>query len=672
MTTFTNDLKSRIDRFRLPNTPIESLYPIFEAVNNAFDAINDKYQEKAKNLGKIEIKIDVGGLLGRIASVTDNGIGLDSKNFEAYQRLDTPNKIEIGGKGVGRLYWLQAFKESRVESIYRDEDNKMLFKRSFTNTLNVDTFFKDMENNIVNGQVETGTTIYFNQFRENKYREKFPKKEETIVKQFVTHFLPRIISPQCPKILLSCGGQNYNLYKIFNDCVVDKKNEQIEVDQEFGEIQIQMLKLKNNLRTSKQYAYLIANGRTVQSSEIDKLIGFKVGDNKELLFNVCISGEYFDRYVTQDRTSFALTEQQSKEIRDIVKKVCEHAKKEFLKEEVQRHEEERLRIVNEIIKDYPSVNFDTPKKLLEETSWNNLEPDQMYGELSRKVYRRHEKNKTRIKKVLDSIRSERRFDRDFDKDFDRISAQIKQEEKNSLTEYIVRRKAIIDIMQEMLNIHPIEKITGEDKDYILEKSLHKFLCPMGADSSGEIKNTEHNLWVIDERLTFAKFICSDKEMQSISIEDNSSNKPDLIIFDQKFTMKNDTHAAKILIVEFKRPGREKYELKDDPDTQFRKYIDDLYNKTINKDITGRPLTIDKNTIIYCYVIADILGQMEDFTRKWSNINNGPNMGSGKILRLGGDYINVTLELIQWDELLDNAKERHQAFFEKLGIAGSEN
>ncbi|MDR2341512.1 MAG: hypothetical protein LBD84_00520 [Campylobacteraceae bacterium] len=35
--------------------------------------------------------------------MVDNGLGFNEKNFKAFEELDTLNKIDKGGKGIGRL-----------------------------------------------------------------------------------------------------------------------------------------------------------------------------------------------------------------------------------------------------------------------------------------------------------------------------------------------------------------------------------------------------------------------------------------------------------------------------------------------------------------------------------------------------------------------------------------
>ena len=62
-------------------------------------------------------------------TVQDNGSGLNTKNWDAFKTTDTDNKISIGGKGVGRLLWLDCFESIKIASVYKDGDQYM--RRTF-------------------------------------------------------------------------------------------------------------------------------------------------------------------------------------------------------------------------------------------------------------------------------------------------------------------------------------------------------------------------------------------------------------------------------------------------------------------------------------------------------------------------------------------------------------
>ena len=66
------------------------------------------------------------------------------------------------------------------------------------------------------------------------------------------------------------------------------------------------------------------------------------------------------------------------------------------------------------------------------------------------------------------------------------------------------------------------------------------------------------LWIVDERLTFARYFSSDVGFSKLSQEFESDERPDVLIFDYVHGLRSAAGASKVLLVEFKRPGRTSY------------------------------------------------------------------------------------------------------------------
>jgi hypothetical protein len=96
------------------------MQPLFEAISNAIHSVQSRFGETVSALGKIEITVNTNRNKDQVwATVEDNGLGLDEKNWDAFTETDTGNKISIGGKGVGRLLWLDCFQNVSVASTYK-------------------------------------------------------------------------------------------------------------------------------------------------------------------------------------------------------------------------------------------------------------------------------------------------------------------------------------------------------------------------------------------------------------------------------------------------------------------------------------------------------------------------------------------------------------------------
>src|SRR5687768_14572507 len=164
----------------------------------------------------------------------------------------------------------------------------------------------------------------------------------------------------------------------------------------------------------------------------------------------------------------------------------------------------------------------------------------------------------------------------------------------------------------------------------------------------------HDLWIVDERLTFAQYFSSDLSFEELAANFKGKDRPDLLIFDRVHGLRETKDASKVLLVEFKRPGRTNYDDNEDPFYQVQRYVMQLL-KGGRVDIDGRPIHLNKNTVFYCYIVADRVGKMEEWTFSWSPTVDG----RGRIY-LPRDGFNGSIELIEWDSLLSDARDRHRA------------
>lgn len=118
------NLRGQIRQTQLPKW--KALLPLFEAVMNSFQAIQD-----AKSARRHPVTIVVErdeDLLGEdIAAVVGfeirhTGIGFTDENFDSFNTAYSEHKYERGGKGLGRFMWLKAFQTVRVRTTFQAQD----------------------------------------------------------------------------------------------------------------------------------------------------------------------------------------------------------------------------------------------------------------------------------------------------------------------------------------------------------------------------------------------------------------------------------------------------------------------------------------------------------------------------------------------------------------------
>jgi len=120
----------------------EALLPLFEAIVNSIEAIEERGNSSKGQITVSLIRNNQQALPGMDIDeaqkyiigfeIGDNGIGFDDKNYNSFQTAETTYKMEKGGKGVGRFFWLKAFDKVEIESVYSKDADRYLRKIEFT------------------------------------------------------------------------------------------------------------------------------------------------------------------------------------------------------------------------------------------------------------------------------------------------------------------------------------------------------------------------------------------------------------------------------------------------------------------------------------------------------------------------------------------------------------
>jgi hypothetical protein len=124
---------------------------------------------------------------------------------------------------------------------------------------------------------------------------------------------------------------------------------------------------------------------------------------------------------------------------------------------------------------------------------------------------------------------------------------------------------------------------------------------------------------------------------------------------------------KVMIVEFKRPGRTQCKkVEDQVELQITKYLRQLKNGQIEA-FNRQTVRVARDCIFYCYVVADIRGDLKDQLDAWSTTANG----EGRIGSLDNEFKGSTIEVIQWQDLVNDAWARNVATLHAAGLRRSQ-
>ena len=243
---------------------------------------------------------------------------------------------------------------------------------------------------------------------------------------------------------------------------------------------------------------------------------------------------------------------------------------------------------------------------------------------------------------------------DYEHEFAECTRKLVDINKASLAEYIAHRKAVLQLFEASLKKRPDEK-------YELEKFLHELIFPVRATSE-DVSYEAHNLWLIDERLTYSQYLASD-----ISLGASAGKKrPDLLLLDHPVLVSDEDGPGhtfeSISIFELKRPMRDNYDGKDNPIDQLQEYAEKIKEGNAI-DATGRPIRVNENTRIYLYAVCDVPASLEKIMRR-RNFKQTPD-GLGWHVYV--DDLNASIEVLPYDKILADSKMRSRVFFEKLGL-----
>lgn len=215
------NIKGLVDRLELSQA--KAMMPLFEAISNAIDAI-----EEHKN-GFINHSISIrliashdlahqGGdelLIFDGFELTDDGVGFDDENLASFKEAHTLSKVKVGGKGVGRFTYLKVFSNVHIRSVFLRQNENLLreFDFSIVDELKgSDTVLQVSES--------CGTSILMNGM-EAKFKGGWPHDPAIIAERILAHFLIRFAARSCPAMVLeSPGHAPIDLHKLFQATVL--------------------------------------------------------------------------------------------------------------------------------------------------------------------------------------------------------------------------------------------------------------------------------------------------------------------------------------------------------------------------------------------------------------------------------------------------------------------
>ncbi|NTS41640.1 hypothetical protein HRG84_12050 [Flavisolibacter sp. BT320] len=662
------DLLGKIKEKRLSYN--NTLLPLFEAVVNSIQAIEDG---SASRPGLISIEIirvpqtnlefNEVTLISRPPVldfiIRDNGIGFTDENYESFYFAHSTYKQNRGGKGIGRIIWLRAFNVVEIESVYPVNGTYQHRRFQFLPTrdgVEKHELIKDL-----------AKQKRFTEVRLKGLKSDFQKwcntDAEDIAFKIIEHCFIYFIQKDCPRISIIDGENELVVNDLFHLYTKDKVNSK----------KIKVKKLKFDVKLVKLYGrkadnkiHYCAHTREVQndkiSLEIPELDTFYTDENGEKYsLAAYVTGDYLNTNVNEERTeiNFIKTNDMYPDeitISELREAVCEVIRKEFSKL-IESLSENRQSKIKRFISEHPRY-----RQLLKyKPNEVNKIPSSFDGEkLELELFKILQKLELEVKSEADDLlKGLDKFDNqaDFKKRYSDYYKKIIDVGNAKLSEYIVYRKVVLDILEKQLQ-------KTDNGKFVPEASIHKLVFPLKKESD-DIGYDEHNLWIIDERLAFHKYLASDKTFKQLDeLESISDDRADLIVFNKPFAFSdNEKPYSSIVLVEFKRPMRDDYDDEENPITQVNRYARHIIEGKIT-DKNGRQFDIREKTPIYAYIICDLTPKLRLFAKDAAYKELPDNDGFFNY----NDNYSMYVEIISFDKLVRDSKHRNKVLFEKLNLS----
>ncbi|KAA9349720.1 ATP-binding protein [Larkinella humicola] len=659
------DLENWIRSIKLKES--QFLFPLYEVVINAIQAIH----ERNTNEGRIDIFIrrklinqltiigsddSLGEIIG--FEVIDNGVGFNEENRNSFGIAYTGHKAKLGCKGIGRFLSLAMFNRIEVDSTYLGPNILHFQRRSF----HFDAINKIHKENVI----DTKDREYKTLVKLIGIRDQFKKTTHasTIANNLLHHCLIYFISGNQPFISIIDESVNelIELNSLFYDSFkIEDNEENVKIKNETFRINY----VKNYIKVGSAHKiHYCGDSREVDTEGLSRYIPVlekKISDqNGNYFISVYVNSPYLDRNLTPLRDEFIIPK--SEKDKDAFNLVSfPEIGEEISKKVKQQFSDEIDDLTNIHREKYRNYIFEQGLEyrhlLQDESILDTLRPGNTDKEKDLELHKLNFdlEHKQRIKvdqflNIKDIKNSEeyKELLKDIIKDENKIG-------ESKLINYMLHRKTVLKVLGKFIEIQ-------EDGEFKFEAEIHDIIF-LRDKTNDQIAFNKHNLWILDERVAYTKYIASDKRLKETDfLYSESDKKPDLLIYDNKFVYGEGN--SSIVIFEFKRPMRSYYTQEEkNVGNQIKKYIKDLMlGKAL--DYRGRIANINKDTPKFGYIICDYNNDIYNEL----DLEGYKRTPKGTLFKYE-EGLNLFIEVMNYEQLLEDANMRHRAFFSMLGITG---
>ncbi len=362
-------------------------------------------------------------------------------------------------------------------------------------------------------------------------------------------------------------------------------------------------------------------------------------------------GQALDMSVNPERTRFSLPEVPGESLTDvsiqeIVDGAIETLKAQLAPELSAAAEQRRHRLeqyTESKAPEYRALVMHYPDRL--KSIPLDASDDRLDHELHRVKHELEQETRAEVGQLLRGVQS---VD-DYETRLAELLGKVTELGKSDLIKYVAHRRLVLQLLEQTLKQHE----TGR---YSLESDVHRIIFPLRTTSDDE-SFSEQNLWLVDERLAYHRYLASD-----LPLSPEERTRPDIAIYDRPLAFGDPEIVGGLTLIEFKQPMRQAYPDGENPFDQVYGYVEKIRaGKARRQD--GRPLRVVDTAPIYAWIVCDFAPAIERYARRASLVETPDGLG----FYGWNPELRTYVEVISYDKLLSDAQKRNRAFFERLQI-----
>lgn len=633
---------------------------IAEVAQNAMDSIKDSSRQ-----GNVIVEIHREGNLlspeehpGHVQGVTvyDDGDGFNPDNFTSFCTPDSQRKQSAGGKGLGRLACLQAFRQIEGHSVY-EEGNKR-FLREFL--LQCEDPVLRQRNQDADAELPISTKVHLKGLRP-EHTQAAEASFEKIVEWLCEHFLATLVEK--PSWLISFvvreGESTVDLTAKVSGSAVWKESFAVNHYEFHGAC----YSIRHN--DSADQVRLVASGRVVHANTrgVDHYLPHldNIGEKKGHV--VLVKSPFFDEHVNDARNGVPFQDD-SEEGAPLGVTAAQF--REGLGEAMKRQLGSRLEACDQRLRQRvesvvaKEATYYRPllRGYFNSKEFSTISQYVRNEEILASIDSHKRREAASMKKESKKLAKMKSENAGWEASAKSLAAKIETQRQVALAEYVSLRKLVLDQLENIMGIE------GEGRAH-LEETIHNLVFPQHTDSESTVE-IPHQLWILDERLESHAYLASDRQLRK------KGDRPDLLLaFDHPGAFASEPKPKaggyeRIVIVEFKRPLKEVANVPTDdlPHRQMMRYAKQIVDEKTEHFHTKRKIKTSKDVRFYLYAVCELSNELLERLKTDEGFIPSPTGDGAFCVKNEGRYY---LEYISLEKLLDDAKARNAAFFRRLGL-----